>query len=247
MKTSWEKISDWYDRAVGEKGHYFHQNVIFPQLLPLLKGAKRVLELGCGQGVLARNLGNDTEYVGVDLSPSLIEQAKERAEPKHLFVYGDATQNPKLPKSEFTDAVFLLSLQNIEEPLKALQFTAHHLVKGGKLFLVLNHPCFRIPRQASWQIDEKNKILFRRLDRYLSELKIPIKANPSKKDSIVTWSFHYSLSQITQWLAQAGFVVREMHEWCSDKKSFGSASKMENRAREEFPLFLTIVGEKIQK
>ena len=29
-KTSWEGSHEWYDKIVGEKGHYFHEHVIFP-------------------------------------------------------------------------------------------------------------------------------------------------------------------------------------------------------------------------
>jgi hypothetical protein len=36
-----------------------------------------------------------------------------------------------------------------------------------------------------------------------------------------------------------------MEEWCSDKKSEGAAARMEDRARKEFPLFLTILASKV--
>lgn len=245
MSTSWETISNWYDRAVGEKGHYFHEHVILPRLVPLLESPNaKVLELGCGQGVLARALPKGTAYCGIDISPSLIASAKQGASPKHKFLCADATKNPTGVEAGFTHAVFLLSMQNIEEPVAALTFAAEHLAPGGRCVLVINHPCFRIPRQSSWQLDEKNKILYRRLDRYLSPLKIPIAAHPSKKDSAVTWSFHHSLSEISSWLKKAGFLIEEIQEWCSDKSSEGKGAKMENRARDEFPLFLTLVAKK---
>src|SRR5262249_49920639 len=111
---------------------------------------------------------------------------------------------------------------------------------------VLNHPCFRIPRQSSWQVDSEKKIQYRRLDRYLSPMQIPINAHPSKGErSATTLSFHHPLSAYSQWLRDAGFVISCMEEWCSDKVSTGSAAKMENRSRAEFPLFLTLLSQKI--
>ena len=146
MSTSWETISDWYDRAVGEKGHYFHEHVIFPRLLPLLEGAgAKVLELGCGQGVLARALPKTAAYCGIDISPSLIASAKQGAPPKHKFLCADVTKSPTGVEKEFTHAAFLLSLQNIEEPVAALSFAAEHLQSGGRCILVLNHPLLPNP------------------------------------------------------------------------------------------------------
>ena len=43
----------------------------------------------------------------------------------------------------------------------------------------------------------------------------------------------------------AGFAVLEIEEWVSDKKSTGAKGKMENRARAEIPLFMTLICQKI--
>jgi len=42
------------------------------------------------------------------------------------------------------------------------------------LVIVLNHPCFRIPRQSGWGIDEKNKLQFRKVIKYMSPMEIPL-------------------------------------------------------------------------
>ncbi len=77
-------------------------------------------------------------------------------------------------------------------------------------------------------------------------MKIPIQAHPSKgKDSPVTWTFHHPLSSYFQWLNATGFTVETMEEWVSTKESEGKNAKMENRSRAEFPLFLTIVANKV--
>ncbi|MFS8563077.1 MAG: hypothetical protein LVR00_01585 [Rhabdochlamydiaceae bacterium] len=124
---------------------------------------------------------------------------------------------------------------------------AHLLLKPqGKLLIVLNHPCFRIPRQSSWGVDEPKKLQYRRIDRYLSPLKIPIQTHPGKQhDSQETWSFHHPLSDYTRWLQEAGFTIEIIEEWISDKTSTGGHAKMENRSRAEFPLFLAILACKL--
>jgi hypothetical protein len=122
-----------------------------------------------------------------------------------------------------------------------------HLAPDGKLLLILNHPCFRIPKQSSWEIDEENRIQYRRINRYLSSFKAPIQMNPSQKESSsVTWSFHHSLSYYSECLFHNGFAILKIEEWISDKRSVGKKAGMENRAREEFPLFLAILAKKFK-
>ncbi|HSX03938.1 MAG TPA: methyltransferase domain-containing protein [Rhabdochlamydiaceae bacterium] len=242
---SWENVAKWYDKSVGEKGQYYHQKVIIPNLLRLLEPNERMklLDLGCGQAVLSRALPEKATYLGIDASETLIKAAKKRATNKnHHFIVKDLTHPLDLPQKEFTHAVFLLSLQNMPEGSVAIKNARDHMEKGGKLLLVLNHPCFRVPRQSSWEIDPQKKLRYRRIDRYMTPLDVPIKAHPGKEKSEETISFHYPLSKYIEWLHNAGFLVEGMEEWCSDKVSSGKTAKMENFSRREFPLFLTIIA-----
>ena len=244
-KAHWDDAEGWYSRCVGEKGHYYHQSVVIPNALRLLnlKKGESLLDLGCGQGVLLRHLPKGISYTGVDASAALIEEAQRLS--AGTFHVGDATESLPVEKKDFDTACFILSLQNIESPEKAIAQASLHLKKGGKLLLVLNHPCFRIPRQTHWGVDEQSQIQYRRLNLYLSSLKIPIQTEPSRKEtSPVTYSFHAPLSSFVSWLAQAHFAITGMEEWCSDKKSTGPSAKREDRARKEFPLFLAILAKK---
>ncbi|MBA2728290.1 MAG: class I SAM-dependent methyltransferase [Parachlamydiaceae bacterium] len=244
--TSWENVGGWYNSIVGDDGHYYHQKIILPGVLKLLgieKGTDcALLDLACGQGVLARQLPVHCLYTGIDISPTLIKAAKStNKNPRFEFVLGDTSKTLPIKKQDFTHAAIILALQNIEAGDQVLLNAARHLQKGGKFVIVLNHPCFRIPRQSSWGIEEEKKLQYRRIDRYQTEMKIPIQANPSKGGSSeATWSFHHPLSTYSKWIKAAGFVIDSIDEWCSDKTSTGKNAKMENRSREEFPLFMAI-------
>jgi ubiquinone/menaquinone biosynthesis C-methylase UbiE len=247
-KDSWEKAHHWYDRIVGEKGHYYHEQVIIPNVLRLLNltPATALLDIGCGQGILARHLPDQVHYMGIDIAPSLIRAAKKycRATQQHRFLVADAAQSLPL-QNQFSHAAIILTLQNIAQPLAVLKNIYPHLKSQGQLIIVLNHPYFRIPRQTHWEIDREKKIQYRRVDRYLSALKIPIQMHPGKKESSTTTSYHFPLSTYSQWLKEAGFVIEWIEEWCSDKTSTGGAAAMENRSRQEFPLFLALVCRKL--
>jgi ubiquinone/menaquinone biosynthesis C-methylase UbiE len=247
QKTSWQPVSHWYNQLVGDKGSYYHQQVIIPGTLKLLdlKPKDTVLDLGCGQGVLARYLPNGVSYTGVDTATDLIGYAQKKAPSNCRFYQADITKTLPVPERSFSHAVLVLVLQNVAEPEKVLANAAKALSDHGQLVMVLNHPCFRIPRQSGWETDIRNKQQYRRINRYLTPLKIPIKLRPSQPGkSVVTWSFHWSLQSLSDFIGRSGMVITKIEEWVSDKQSQGPAARMENRARQEFPLFMAIKAEK---
>ncbi|NCS97823.1 MAG: class I SAM-dependent methyltransferase [Candidatus Pacebacteria bacterium] len=248
QSTSWQNVAAWYDKLVGSEGHYYHQHVVLPGLLRLLdlQPENSLLDLGCGQGILSRVIAPVSAYLGIDRSKSLIEAAKAIPSPKNYsFQVFDVTRELQAAEPIFSHAAIVLALQNMEYAEGALGNAAAYLKTGGKLVIVLNHPAFRIPRQSGWDIDKKTKQQFRWENRYASPLKIPIHMLPGKDSSAVTWSFHRSLQDYFKMLKNAGFVVTDLEEWASDKASVGKASKMENRSRREFPLFMAIVAQKV--
>lgn len=245
--TSWQKVAGWYNKSVSDEASC-HQSLIIPKTLELLKleNNSSLLDLGCGQGVLAKSILNSVYYQGIDLSGKLIDFAqKQDKNSLHHYAIFDVTRPLNLDKKDFTHAAIILALQNMERPQIAIENASKHLKVNGKMVVVLNHPCFRIPRQSFWELDEKNKIEYRRINRYLSPLKIPIKMHPGHDASPVTWSFHYSLSDFSKFLNNAGFTIEMIEEWVSGKLSQGKAARMENRARSEFPLFLTLLCRKL--
>lgn len=148
---------------------------------------------------------------------------------------------------EEVDLLFLLSLQNMSSLLPPLSLAGSiaRKAKKSRLHLVLNHPCFRIPRQSHWGYDESKKLQYRRIDRYNSPLEIPITVgfNDNGQTAASSMSYHSSLADIFHALAQAGFSTTRLEEWSSHKLSSGARAKAENRARREIPLFLYIEAE----
>jgi ubiquinone/menaquinone biosynthesis C-methylase UbiE len=248
--TSWEVVSKRYNELVGSTGQYFHEKIIIPKSLKLLDLNKdsSLLDLGCGQGILSRYIPKTCIYNGVDLSPSLIQFAKSHNKEKLFsFTVSDITKPLNISKKTFSHASIILALQNVEDMDAVIKNAADHLEENGKFLIVLNHPCFRIPRQSSWEIDDKNKIQYRRLNRYYSTLKIPIDMTPGgREEKKLTWSFHNPIEKYSESLQKNGFLIAKIEEWVSDKNSVGKAAKMENRARDEFPMFMAVLAVKIK-
>lgn len=248
-RTSWQGVAKKYSEEMGKEGDFYHQKVILPNLLRLLglNPRTRLLDLACGEGILARSLPPIGEYLGLDAAFSLIDEARKKDEGKNHF-YGVADICKELPirKSGFDRAVMVLSLQNLRQPFKAIRNAARQLKNGGKLVLVINHPSFRIPQNSGWGVDRVKNVQYRKIESYMSWKEILIESNPfNRGQNIRTYSYHYPLSVYSEMIADNGFLIERIEEWVSPKKSEGVMAKVEDRARAEFPLFMAMVAKKV--
>lgn len=244
-KTSWEPVAEWYGRYMGLAGT-LQKQVVFPNTLRLFrpKPGKRYLDIACGEGSFTRQLATiaHVAVMGFDVSPSLIDQAKKSAPKEVSYLVADATDFARrLPAQPFDGATCILAIQNIEDFTAVFREAARVLKPGAPLVVVMNHPCFRIPRQSGWGWDENRKLQFRRVDRYLTPLEIPILAHPGSSPSVQTVSYHRPLSTYVAALVAHGFCIDALEEWTSHKVSApGGHSRAENLARTEIPLFLAL-------
>jgi SAM-dependent methyltransferase len=236
---SWDAVADWYAGWAGPDGSRHHKALAIPLALDLLDlhPGEALVDLGCGHGVMAgpvRRAG--VRFTGIDLSPRLIETAR-RNHQGSTFHVADVTRlksSPRLAPSTFDAALFLLSIQDIDPLEAAIESAAWLLRPGGRLVLVMLHPCFRIPRQSGWGWDEARDLKYRRLDRYLTPLAVPMQ--PYRGGT--TRSYHRPLSAYVEALGRANFAVTAMREVTGLRGK--SQSRADRRAANEFPLLLGV-------
>jgi ubiquinone/menaquinone biosynthesis C-methylase UbiE len=243
----WDNVATWYDKLVGDNGSDYHQNVILPateRLLQLQKG-ERLLDLCCGQGVLAPLATQaGVDYVGVDASPKLIESARQRIRhPKARFLISDVTKPGTWADGSFDAAACLMAVHDVPD-LEPMFFNlAQALTPGGRALFIFMHPCFRIPRQTHWGWDEDKKIQYRRIDRYGQPLAVPIQTHPGLATELHTEFYHRPLAGYLNELGAAGLAVIGCEELYSHRRSqAGPRSRAEHRAAEEIPLFLALLA-----
>ncbi len=242
--TAWDQAARWYDALVGDHGSDYQKDIIMPgatKLMNLIKG-HRVLDLACGQGVFSRYLlAKGMQVEGLDTSEELLRLARTRSKPAISFHLADAREPDTFEESHFDAVACLLALQNMEEIAPTFKNVARWLKPEGRFVMVVTHPCFRIPRQSHWGWDEEKKIEYRRVDRYATDLSIPIITPPLAGSKGHTTTYHRSLQTYFAALADAGLCVESLEEWASKKESQpGKRAKAENRARKEIPLFLSL-------
>ena len=248
--TSWEPVARWYAGWSGPTGGHYHREFAIPAVLDLLelRSGERVLDIGCGHGVLAPTVSKaGALYTGVDASPTLIRTARRLQEAHGRFIVGDARRLDVLPalRGEFFDAaVFLLSIQDMDPLAAVLRSAAQRLRSGGRLAIVMTHPCFRVPRQSGWGWDAQRKLPFRRVDRYLTPLAVPMKAYRGPRPG-ATRSFHRPLESYINGLAAHGLLIDCLREFPPPDGSLSPPQPGgEERINRDIPLFLGLRARK---
>jgi len=241
---SWDAVADWYTGWVGARGSEHHRKLAIPAVLDLLGTVEghEILDVGCGTAALARSvLKAGGKYTGVDASRRLLAYARRHQGDVPRFIHADATRLHEivdLSSATFDAVVFLLSIQDIDPLGTALESAAWALRRGGRMVILMTHPCFRIPRQSGWGWDRGRQLQFRRIDRYMTPLVVPMKSyGPHRRGA--TRSHHRPLEDYVAALARQGLLVEAVREIPADDTiARGPATKAERRARREIPLFM---------
>lgn len=244
-KTSWGRVSNWYNKHLKENDTY-HEKVILPNLLRLidLKSGKSLLEIGCGQGYFLEKFyqhGLSNKLTGIDIGKELIEIARKRNK-KIKYIIANAEDQNIMLKEKFDIILFVLSIQNMKDLNSIAKNVNKFLKDNGKVYLVINHPCFRIPQHSEWINDDKKKVQSRKIDLYMSEKEIKIDMTPgSQTKKILTRSFHRPLQVYSKVFSKNNLAVTKIEEWISHKKSEnGPRKSIEDNSRKEFPMFMCL-------
>jgi SAM-dependent methyltransferase len=249
--AGWDPVANWYTGWVGEEGSEHHRYLAIPAVLDLLAPARgeQILDIGAGPGVLAPAIARaGASYLGVDASLRLLAYARRTHGRHGRFLLGDAARLDRLPElrgGSFDGAVFLLSVQDMD-PLDAVLASAAWALRcGGRLVILMTHPCFRVPRQSGWGWDEARKLRFRRVDRYLTPLVVPLKTYPGGRGA--TRSYHRPLEAYVSGLANCGLLIDRLLELPTYQSAPGGPhARAENLANREFPVFLGLRAWKLE-
>lgn len=117
---------------------------------------KTILDVGCGEGWIAGELGEDVSYTGIDGTDFLIEKAKLK-NPKaifHLSTYDDILLGKTSFLSTYNVIVFNYSLYQKDNLGQLLQVLSSFLDKNGHVLIQTVHPYFLVKNfglyRSSW-------------------------------------------------------------------------------------------------
>ena len=140
----WDEHAQWWIDGFtnGADPEYVEQ--IIPLAVEELAGRVKVLDLGCGDGQIARALAaQGADVLGVDPTQLHIDVAIERGGgPTYLL--GGATQIPA-PDNSFDAVVACLVFEHIDQMDEAVTEVARVLKPQGQFSFFLNHPLLQTP------------------------------------------------------------------------------------------------------
>jgi ubiquinone/menaquinone biosynthesis C-methylase UbiE len=225
-RTGWDRMAAWRDARSGEDGDLWHRAIILPTMYAVLGSVRgrRVLDLGCGVGVLARKLAREgaQTVVGVDRSaPTLARaRARERRDPVGVrYLERDARRLTGLADASFDLVVANMSLMDIEHADAAIAEAARVLVPGGRLVFSISHPCFDTDLRSTWVVERRavgngdyENVVYRKVSGYRIEDRQEIPWHVSERRVVRTESFHRTLSTYSRYLREAGFAIVRLEE-----------------------------------
>jgi SAM-dependent methyltransferase len=203
-----EQVAGWWQAEFtgGVDPEYTEQ--ILPAVASGLAGARLVLDIGTGEGQVARRLHDGgAEVVGVDPVEAQVAEAVHRAGgPSYLLAAADG-----LPfrTGVFDGVVACLVFEHIDNVDAAIAEVARVLAPGGRFLFLLNHPLLQAP--GSGWIDDQ--VLdppeqYWRVGPYLPEVAT---VEEVQKDVFIRF-MHRPLSRYLNALIGAGFDLRRMDE-----------------------------------
>lgn len=140
----WESHADWWIEGFTDGADPEYVEQIVPMAETELAGARRVLDIGCGDGQISRlAAAQGAQVVGVDPTWNCVKVAHERGGGA-AFARAGAAGLP-FADGSFDTAVACLVFEHIDDVDTAIAEVARVLEPGGTFCFFLNHPILQAP------------------------------------------------------------------------------------------------------
>jgi SAM-dependent methyltransferase len=206
MSDSWDTHAGWWQRHFTDGADPEYEEQILPLAEAHLAGATRVLDVGCGEGQLARRAaGLGAWVVGVDPTAAQLEAAVERAGGV-VYARSGAEALP-VASSAFDAVVVCLTLEHLDPFEPAIREIARALVPGGRFLCFLNHPLLQAPG-SGWIDDHILEEQYWRVGPYLTDDVAMEEVAPGVRLPFM----HRPLSRYINVMSDSGLLVEHMDE-----------------------------------
>lgn len=205
-RAAWEEHAQWWQETFTGGADREYEDQMIPMVLDHLAGVTSLIDLGTGEGQVARAAsGRGIQVVGVDRSSGQIREAARRSEGE-TYLRADVATLP-VAESSFDAAVACLVLEHVDDFPAVASEISRILRPGGRFLLFLNHPAFQTPG-SGWIDDQVLEEQYWRSGPYL-EVQVTIE----QVDADVSIPFvHRPLSTYVNTFAGLGMYLTTLIE-----------------------------------
>jgi SAM-dependent methyltransferase len=203
---AWEEHAQWWQDGFTDGADPEYVEQIEPIVVEWLRGRRRVLDIGTGEGQLARLLAREGASVtGVEPSAAQLAAARERGGPPR-YTRAAAAALP-FAAASFDGVLACLVFEHIVDVDAAIVEVARVLAPGGRFLFLLNHPLIQTP-DSGWIDDHILEEQYWRIGPYLTESVMREEIAPGVHLPFV----HRPVSRYVNTLAEHGLRLVRMLE-----------------------------------
>jgi len=215
----WNRKAAFWDNLHGDRGNQFHRRLVEPTVLQLLqlRPGEAVLDIGCGNGALARRLAaQGARVTAFDFSEELIRLAKRRhpgdaAGIEYRVI--DATDEEamlQLGAGRFDAITCTMTLMDLPTIQPLFRASARLLRAGARFVFATQHPAFNSNNPIFVQEKEDrdgvvSEHLAVKLRAYLDLP--PVKGAGAPAEPAPHYYYHRPLCELLGAAFAAGFVL----------------------------------------
>ena len=236
----WEKHAGWWQDGFTAGADPEYEEQILPLAREFLAGATRVLDVGTGEGQLARMVAASGAPLVAGIDPTLA-QLRVAAARAGGVAYARANADA-LPfrDASFDAVVVCLVFEHIADHRPAIAEIARVLAPDGRFVFFLNHPLLQAP-DSGWVIDHVLDEQYWRIGPYLVEDVTIEELAPGVELPFV----HRPLSQYVNAMASRGLLIERMEEPMPPEGFLAKAQEYRDAAT--IPRLLLMVARKVPR
>lgn len=233
VESDWEREAENWVRWARKPGHdsyWYYRDSFFEQIVP--PAGRKTLEIGCGEGRVARDLAaRNHRVIGIDSSSTLLQYAQE-ADPDGTYQLADAASLP-FDDGSFDLVVAYNSLMDFADMPGAVLEAARVLNPGGHLCISVTHP---VNDAGRFESDEPDAAFIIR-GSYFGRRRFE---GHFERDGLQMTFRGWTYAQQDYWraLEAAGLVVERLREPAATDEAVGRQPGY--RRWQRLPLFLQL-------
>ena len=224
VRDIWDAKAAFWDEQMGE-GNTFQLELIGPAVEGLLavRPGKRILDVGCGNGVSSRRLARlGAQVVAIDTSARFLELARSRSEElsnRIEYRLVDATDEEQLlalGEGRFDALVCNMVLMDMPVIDPLARAGRRLLAPGGRFVFAVQHPAFN-SNAVRFCAETETHVDGIEVTRHAVKLSDYLVVPPGKGTGMPGepephWYFHRPLHELFSAFFQAGFVLNGLEE-----------------------------------